>query len=76
MSWLRHIAISGWLPQQEFALNTLLAGLIRDDEGQDLAEYAFLLTFIALLCIIGMQNLGTAVNNTFSTVSASITSGS
>jgi len=44
-----------------------------DESGQDLVEYAMLLAFIALLCIIGLQNLGTAVNNTYGAVSTSLT---
>jgi len=43
-----------------------------DDQGQDLVEYAMLLAFIALVCILGLQNLGTAVNNTYNTVSTSL----
>jgi len=53
-------------------LNTLFTGFIRKDDGQDLVEYAFLLTFIALACLIGMRNLGDAVNNTYSAVSATL----
>jgi Flp pilus assembly pilin Flp len=49
---------------------------LHDENGQDLVEYAFLMTFIALVCLLGLQNLGTAVNNTFNTVSTSITTGS
>ncbi len=45
---------------------------LREDDGQDLAEYAFLLAFIAALCILGLQQLGTAVNDTYNTVSSSL----
>jgi len=45
---------------------------LREDDGQDLVEYAFLVAFIALLCILGLQNLGTAINNTYNTVSTSL----
>ena len=54
----------------------LIARVLREDDGQDLAEYAFLMTFIALVCLLGLQNLGTAVNSAFNTVSTSIVSGS
>ena len=45
---------------------------LHEDEGQDLAEYAFLLAFIAALCILALQQLGTAVNNTYNTASSSM----
>jgi Flp pilus assembly pilin Flp len=45
---------------------------LREDDGQDLAEYAFLLAFIAALCILALQQLGTAVNDTYHTVSSSL----
>jgi Flp pilus assembly pilin Flp len=40
--------------------------------GQDLVEYAMLMAFVALVCIIGLQNMGTAVNNTYNAVSVSL----
>jgi Flp pilus assembly pilin Flp len=43
-----------------------------DDAGQDLAEYAMLLAFIAALCILALQNLGTAVNMTYGAASTSL----
>ena len=45
---------------------------LHEDEGQDLAEYAFLLAFVAALCILALQQLGTAVNNTYNTASSSM----
>lgn len=46
--------------------------LIREDCGQDLVEYAFLVAFIALACIIGMQTLGIAINTTYGSVNTSL----
>jgi Flp pilus assembly pilin Flp len=43
----------------------------RNDDGQDLVEYAFLMAFIALVCLVAMQNLGTAINRTYGSVSVS-----
>ncbi len=45
---------------------------VREDEGQDLVEYALLIAFIALACIIGLQQLGTAINNTYNSISSSL----
>jgi Flp pilus assembly pilin Flp len=44
---------------------------LREDDGQDLVEYAFLLAFIALLCILAIKELGTVINDTYGTVSTS-----
>jgi Flp pilus assembly pilin Flp len=48
---------------------------VRADAGQDLAEYAFLLAFIAALCILALQQLGTVLNNTYSAASSSLIGG-
>ena len=50
----------------------MLVSLVREDDGQDLVEYALLITFIALACIIGMQQLGTAINNSYTSLSTNI----
>ena len=49
---------------------------VRDEEGQDLVEYAMLLAFIALIAIVGVKTLGTTVNSFFSNVATSLTAGS
>ena len=49
---------------------------IRDEEGQDLVEYALLLVFIALAAIAVLPTLGKAVNNVFSQSASSLTAGS
>ncbi len=41
-------------------MKNLIARFVREEEGQDLVEYAMLITFIALACIVGMQTLGSA----------------
>jgi Flp pilus assembly pilin Flp len=55
---------------------TLIHRFIHEDEGQDLVEYALLITFIALACIVGMQQLGTAINNNYQSISTSLQTGS
>jgi len=54
------------------SLTTLLARLVRDEDGQDLIEYALLATFVSLLAIIGAQLLGTALNNWYTAVSQEV----
>ena len=46
---------------------------IRDEKGQDLVEYALLIAFIALACIIGLQALSGAINTTYNSLSSSLT---
>ena len=47
-------------------------GLKHGEEGQDLVEYALLVALIALVCVSGVNNVATAVNNVFSTISSSL----
>ena len=47
-------------------------GLKTGEEGQDLVEYALLVALIALVCITGVNNVATAVNGVFNTISGSL----
>ena len=47
-------------------------GLKNGEQGQDLVEYALLVALIALVCVAGVNNVATAVNNVFSTISSSL----
>jgi Flp pilus assembly pilin Flp len=55
-------------------MKTLLVRFVHQDDGQDLVEYALLVTFVALACIVGMQQLGTVINNSYNSLSSSIAS--
>ena len=50
----------------------LIARFVREESGQDLIEYAFLAVFIALVVILGLQAVGTAVNNKMSSIASSV----
>ena len=63
----------GVAPAPFFALRALRY-FARTDDGQDLVEYALLVTFIALACLVAMQQLGTAINNSYNSLSSSIAS--
>jgi len=54
----------------------LINRFVRDEEGQDLVEYAMLLAFIALIAIAGVKTLGTTVDKFFSNVATALTAGS
>ena len=49
--------------------------LWKEEEGQDLTEYALLLVLIALAAVAAMKGLSTSINGVFSTASASLTAG-
>jgi pilus assembly protein Flp/PilA len=44
-------------------MKLLIARLVREDEGQDLIEYAMLATLIALVVGLGATALGTNLNS-------------
>jgi Flp pilus assembly pilin Flp len=50
----------------------LFTRLIRDEQGQDLIEYALLATFVSLLAIVGAGLLGTALNNWYDKVASNV----
>jgi Flp pilus assembly pilin Flp len=50
--------------------------LWKEEEGQDLTEYALLLVLIALAAVVVMGTLGSAINNVFSTAASKLTSAS
>ncbi len=50
----------------------LIRKFIRDEEGQDLVEYALLLVFLALAAISILPTLGSSVNRGFSQSNSSL----
>jgi pilus assembly protein Flp/PilA len=53
----------------------LLNSLVSREEGQDLVEYALVITFIALGSAAAMQSLAGAISTTFLTVSSEFAAG-
>jgi len=51
----------------------MIKKFLKDEEGQDLVEYALLLVFIALAAITVLPTLGKAVNNVFSQSASTLT---
>jgi|HubBroStandDraft_5_1064220.scaffolds.fasta_scaffold37133_2 pilus assembly protein Flp/PilA len=47
-------------------------GLVQGEAGQDLVEYALLVSLIALAAISGVKHIATAVNIVFGNVSSSL----
>jgi pilus assembly protein Flp/PilA len=48
-------------------MKNLIARFVRDEQGQDLIEYALLGSFVSLAAIAGATVLGTALNNWYGT---------
>jgi Flp pilus assembly pilin Flp len=53
-------------------MKTLLYRLWRDEEGQDLVEYALLLVLMSLAAIGSIGGLANAVNNAFSNAASNL----
>ncbi|HEY1648149.1 MAG TPA: Flp family type IVb pilin [Terracidiphilus sp.] len=43
--------------------------LMSREEGQDLVEYALLITLVALAAVSGIRNVASAINTVFSNIS-------
>ena len=45
---------------------------VRQDEGQDLLEYALLVALIALVAVVAVTNAGEAVNTIFTNIAGEL----
>jgi pilus assembly protein Flp/PilA len=54
-------------------MSNLLKRFVRDDSGQDLVEYAFLIVFIALVAAIGLNALGVGVRDFYNDIAGVLT---
>lgn len=54
-------------------MRQMITRFVRDDEGQDLIEYALLAAFIALACVLAMTAVGTGVNDLFTSIQNKLT---
>jgi Flp pilus assembly pilin Flp len=50
----------------------LIIQLVRDDQGQDLIEYAFLAIFIALAVTVGLQAVTDSLNTGMSNIGTQV----
>ena len=57
-------------------MKNLLNRLWKEEEGQDLTEYALLMVLIALVAIVSMKTLGQTVSNVFSNAAVNLSSAS
>jgi pilus assembly protein Flp/PilA len=54
------------------SLYVKLQTLMATEDGQDLVEYALLVSLVALAAIVGVQNVATAVTKVFNNISSSL----
>lgn len=47
------------------SLFTYLRAFVRNDEGQDLLEYALLVALIALMCVLALQGAQESISGVF-----------
>jgi len=53
-------------------MKNLMIRLWKEEEGQDLTEYALLLVLLSLAAIGALSTLATAINGVFSTAAANL----
>jgi pilus assembly protein Flp/PilA len=54
-------------------MKKLLVRLWKEEEGQDLTEYALLLVLVSLAAVGSLGSLATAINGVFSTAATNLT---
>ena len=52
---------------------TYLKNFLKDEEGQDMVEYALLLAFISIIAVVAVTAVGSKVNTKFEAVSGALT---
>jgi pilus assembly protein Flp/PilA len=56
-------------------MSTLIHRFVREDQGQDLVEYAMLLALIALIVVAGVGTFGQAINTWYANLSTTLPGG-
>ena len=51
---------------------TRFRSFVRDEEGQDLIEYALLVALISLVAVVAITSAGTAVNSIFTSIAGKL----
>jgi pilus assembly protein Flp/PilA len=54
-------------------LTKYVNAFVRDEEGQDLIEYALLVALISLVCVVALTDAGKQVNNIFTSIKNKLT---
>jgi pilus assembly protein Flp/PilA len=70
----RHLLESPFTKNYGGEMTQLIRKMWSDDEGQDLIEYALMLTLILLVSVAAIQGIGTKVSQIFTNVNTSLSS--
>jgi Flp pilus assembly pilin Flp len=54
----------------------MVTRLVREEQGQDLVEYAFLAVFVAFAVTVGLKAISGGLNGGFSNLGTQVSSGS
>jgi len=57
----------------DMKLFNLVQSFVREEEGQDLIEYALLVALISLVCVVALTDAGKEVNNIFTKIKGHLT---
>jgi len=55
-------------------MKNLFSRFVREDQGQDLIEYALLAGFISLVAVVAITNVGTGVNQVYGNINTQVKS--
>ena len=55
------------LPTERFRVTRTLARILREDDGQDLIEYALVAALISVISVLAIESVGEAVNKRYET---------
>ena len=61
------------LQRETVKMKSLLRRLWRDEQGQDLVEYALLVVLVSLSAIVSMNSLASGISDAFSNAAANLT---
>jgi pilus assembly protein Flp/PilA len=53
-------------------MKALVKRFVRNEEGQDLIEYALLAGFISLVAVVAITNVGVGVNGVYGNIDAQV----
>ena len=53
-------------------MKSLMVRFTREDQGQDLIEYALLAGFISLVAVVAITNVGTGVNKVYGNIETQV----
>src|SRR5262249_45758595 len=72
MRFVRLARLSGSWNRRQHTMTQMLVKLLRDEQGQDIAEYAVMLAVILVIVVGTIRLIGSNANTVFSQVASSV----